>query len=75
MNIKTNGTLDPYLGAPGYFDGSDVSIIIQADGPKLLDSEKREIETIYGSIFSPSEKPENSFESTLKFLRSRDMEI
>lgn len=43
---------DPFLGAPGHFDGTDRSILEKEDLSKITDPLEREaLQEIYGDIF------------------------
>ena len=47
---------DPFLGAPGHYDGTDVTLILQEGPPKLM-VDRQAITEIYGDIFG-DEKPQ-----------------
>lgn len=53
------GPIDPYMGAEGYFDGTDASLLAQIDSSKLTPRERREISMIHGDVLKtkPSVKP------------------
>lgn len=59
---------DPFLGCQGYFDGSDLSVIL-GEGKKLLPQERRAYEMIYGDIFPAKTPPKDTFDATRAFLR------
>ena len=46
---------DPYVGAQGHYDGTDVTLLLQKGPPKSA-TDRREIQEIYGDIFG-DEKP------------------